>query len=295
MPRRDVLGVSSMSGADRNGTAAWLRRYNGDGPGAVRLVFFPHAGGSASYFFPLSRHLPADVETFAVQYPGRQDRRAEPPADTVAELAAGVVAALDTLEGPDVPTVLFGHSLGAVVAFEAAKRLESRLYDGLTAGPHAETEGAGPAGPAGPAAHAAPVALVVSGRRAPSRQTPENLHLRDDAGVLAELTLLGGTEEKLLDDEDLVKMILPAVRADYRALSAYVQSWSESSWQPLTCPLVVMVGDSDPVAPVADALAWEEFTTGDFQSEIFPGGHFYLSGHQERVADSIRRVLKTYA
>lgn len=267
-----------MSAADKGGTAAWLRRFHGEGPGDRRIVFFPHAGGSASYFFPLSRHLPSEAETFAVQYPGRQDRRAEPPAGTVAELAGGVLAALDALDGPAVPTVFFGHSLGAVVAFEVARRLESRLYGG--------GDGAGRAGPA---------ALIVSGRRAPSRQTAESVHLLADAGLLTELARLGGTEERVLGDEDLVRMILPAVRADYRALAAYSESWSESAWQPVTCPIVVLVGDGDPVVPVADALVWEEFTTGGFESEVFPGGHFYLSRHQERVAESIRRVLKTYA
>src|SRR2546423_7232156 len=254
------------------GPAARLRRYRGAGAGAVRLLCLPHAGGSASYFFGLSRRLAPAVRTLAVQYPGRQDRRTEPPAGSVAELADGVVAALAAQADDDRagPLVLFGHSLGAIVAFEAARRLE----------------GAGGTGPA---------ALILSGRRAPSRSAPETLHLRDDAGVLAELQQLGGTEERVLGDEDLVKMILPAGRADYRALAAYVGEWEQAAWQPVGCPIGVMVGDSDPVAPVPDALAWERFTTGGVAVEGLPGGHFYLSGDAEPVVESIRRVLKTYA
>jgi surfactin synthase thioesterase subunit len=137
--------------------------------------------------------------------------------------------------------------------------------------------------------------LIASGRRAPSRQLPETVHLRDDAGVLAQLERLGGTEVGLLGDEELVGMILPAVRADYRALAAYTEACAQAAPSPVACPIVAMVGDSDPVTPVGDALEWAQFTTGGFESEVFPGGHFYLSKDKERVVESIRRVLKTYA
>jgi pyochelin biosynthetic protein PchC len=262
-----------MSGAGPvgTGTGTWLRRYHDAESGAVRLLCFPHAGGSASFFFPLARQLSPHAETFAVQYPGRQDRRTERPAASIAELADGVVAALaDQDDGRAGPLVLFGHSLGAVVAFEVARRLER-----------------------GPLA--GPAALIVSGRRAPSRQTAETLHLHDDSGVLTQLHRLGGTEVEVLADEDLLRTILPAVRADYRALAAYAEAVAEEAAGPVACPIVAMAGVDDPVAPVDDALAWSQFTTGGFESEVFPGGHFYLSAHKERVAESIRRVLKTYA
>lgn len=247
----------------------WLRRYREARPGAVRLLCFPHAGGAANFYLPFSRKLSPTVETLAVQYPGRHDRLAEPPARSIAELADGVVGALaDREEGRSGPLVLFGHSLGAVVAFEVARRLER--------------------GPLG-----GPAALIVSACRAPSRLRPGSVHLRDDAGVLAELRRLGGTAGDLLGDEELVRMLLPTVRADYAALAAYTEP--RPAVQPLACPIVVMAGDDDPVVPVDDALAWAQFTTGGFASELFPGGHFYLTSCADRVTESILRTAKTHA
>ncbi|WP_328836913.1 thioesterase II family protein [Streptomyces europaeiscabiei] len=250
----------------------WLRRYREARPGAVRLLCFPHAGGAANFFLPFSRQLSPMVETLAVQYPGRHDRLAEPPARSIAALADGVVAALaEREEGRSGPLVLFGHSLGAVVAFEVARRLER----GPLAGP------------------TAPTALIVSACRAPSRLRPGSIHLRDDGGVLAELQRLGGTAGDLLGNEELVRMFLPTVRADYAALAAYTEL--EPVTRPLACPIMVMAGDYDPVVPVDDALAWAQFTTGGFASELFPGGHFYLTSCVDQVTESILRMVKTHA
>src|ERR1700712_4687720 len=100
----------------------WIRRFH-ESPGAsARLVCFPHAGGAATYFYPLSRTLAPSIEALAVQYPGRQDRRAEPCVDDIHELADLVAPAL--LEWADRPLALFGHSMGATLAFEVAGRLE---------------------------------------------------------------------------------------------------------------------------------------------------------------------------
>lgn len=260
-----------MLGAGSSDAGAWLRCFHEGEPGAPRLVCLPHAGGSASFFFPLSRRLAPSIETIAAQYPGRQDRRAEPALTSIADLADGIVHSLGEELGAGGPLVLFGHSLGAVVAFEVARRLEASTSPG-------------------------PAALVVSGRRAPSRQVCEDVHLRDDDGVLARLAWLGGTDSGVLADEDLVRLILPAVRADYRALAAYAAApVGPETAGTVACPIVALVGDADPVTPVDDALAWSQFTTGGFESEVFPGGHFYLSDHQDRVTDSIRRVVKTHA
>jgi surfactin synthase thioesterase subunit len=113
------------------------------------------------------------------------------------------------------------------------------------------------------------------------------VHLRDDAGVLAELRGLSGTDSRLLGDEEVLRLILPSVRADYRALAAY----RGDTARPVGSPIVVMVGDADPLTPVEDALAWSAYTTGGFGSEVFPGDHFYLAAQRDRVTRSLRAVL----
>ncbi|MFF4116812.1 thioesterase II family protein [Streptomyces sp. NPDC001714] len=238
----------------------WFRGYVQAPPGVPRLLCLPHAGGSASFYYPLAQRLGAETETLAVQYPGRQDRRSEEPVAEIGRLAQHVV---DALSGEDTrPLALFGHSMGAVVAFETALRLS--------------------------AAGRPPAVLIVSGRRAPSRQVPETVHRRDDAGVLLELRRLAGTDARVLGDPELLAMILPAIRADYRALAGYPASQAV-----VDCPVVALTGDRDPVTPVEDALAWREHTTAEFASAVFPGGHFYLAEHQDEVVRLIRDAVRS--
>ncbi|GGO43699.1 thioesterase [Streptomyces daqingensis] len=240
------------------GTAdPWIRRYHPAPNAPFRLVCMPHAGGSASFFHPLSQALAREADVVAVQYPGRQDRLREKCLDDVHETADRAFASLWPLT--DRPTVLFGHSMGASVAFEVARRMEDK---GLV-----------------------PVALFVSGRRAPSRHRDEGIHLKEDDGFLAEIKALDGTDASLLDDPDIRRMVLPALRADYRAAETY----RPRPGPPLRCPVVAMVGDSDLKAPVEDVRAWSEHTGGTFELEVFPGGHFYLGDRTRDVAATIKR------
>ncbi|PRY34503.1 surfactin synthase thioesterase subunit [Umezawaea tangerina] len=200
----------------------------------------------------------------AVQYPGRQDRRAEPCIETVEVLADRIVTALGPWVG-DKPLALLGHSMGATLAFEVARGLERR--------------------------GTAPVALFASGRRAPSRYRDDQVHLRDDDGIVAELQLLSGTDSRLLGNEDLLRLVIPVIRADYKAVETYR---CEPGAQ-VSCPITVLVGDSDPKATIEEARAWSEHTTGAFDLQVYPGGHFYLSTHQDEVTDLISARLTGYS
>lgn len=238
----------------------WIRQFHPSSDSGVRLICLPHAGGSASGYFSLSAALRPSMETWSVQYPGRQDRRHEPLIADVRGLAEGLVRALQGRL--DRPYALFGHSMGAVVAFEVARLMES---------------GAGPA----------PRALVVSGRRGPSTDRHEQVHLRDDAGVAAELRLLSGTNTAFLKDPELFEMILPALRADYRAVETY-QCGSDAV---VRCPVTVLVGDSDPRTTIDEARAWSRHTSGEFDVRIFPGGHFFLDECTTEVVNTLSDVM----
>lgn len=240
---------------------SWTRRFVEADDSELRLVCFPHAGGSAAYFRPLAQSLAPRVEALCVQYPGRHDRRHEPLLDSVPALADGAFAALrHALDGP---FAFFGHSLGAVVAFEVARRFEQLTTQG-------------------------PVRLFASARRAPSVARDERVHLRDDAGLIAELTRLGGTADALLTDDDLRALVLPVVRADYRAVETYTPVPVNAR---LTCPISVFAGDADPVASMPEFRAWAAHTTKDSDFRVFDGGHFYLDGHTAAVARAIMDTL----
>ncbi|HEX6355195.1 thioesterase II family protein [Actinophytocola sp.] len=236
-------------------TNRWVRRFNPADNAATQLLCMPHVGGSASYFLGVSKALSPDIDVLAAQYPGRQDRWKEPCLTSIDDFADQLVAALEPLT--ERPITLFGHSMGASVGFEVARRLER---SGNT-----------------------PTALFASGRPAPSRVRREHTYLSDDAGLLANVRELGGTDSMVLDDEDIQRMVLPALRADFTAAETY----SYEPGPPLSCPIIALTGDNDPRVTIEEAEAWRDHTTAEFELAVFPGGHFYLNDH---VPDILRRI-----
>ncbi|NED93299.1 thioesterase [Streptomyces sp. SID11233] len=237
----------------------WFRNYHPSPDAPVRLVCLPHAGGSASFYFPVARELAPQVEVLAVQYPGRQDRRTEPAVTGLETMADRIAEEL----GPwaDRPYALFGHSMGAAIGFEVARRME--------------------------AAGRGPTDLFVSGRRAPSLDRDDEWQPGTDEEVVAEIRKLNGTGGSLLDDEETLRMILPALRADYEALRGYRYRPGPA----LGCPVTAFTGDQDPKARVEDVRAWENHTRSGFGLRVLPGGHFFLVGQQEQVLRTIREQL----
>lgn len=238
---------------------AWIRRFHPAPAAATRLVCFPHAGGSATYYFPVSRSLSPEVDVLAVQYPGRQDRRAEACVEDLRTLADLVVEQLDGWL--DRPVALFGHSMGATLAFEVAVRLER--------------------------SGTVPVGLFASGRRAPSRHRTETVHLLDDDALIADVRRLSGTDSQILEDDEVLRMVLPSIRSDYTAAETYRYQRVPA----LACPVVALTGDRDPQVSLDEAGAWAEHTTGGFDLKVFEGGHFFLNDHARLVTADLRDRL----
>ncbi|MFJ8810861.1 thioesterase II family protein [Streptomyces sp. NPDC102490] len=250
-----------MTNATTTTTGNWVRRFHPAEDAPARLVCFPHAGGSASYYFPVSRALSPAVDVAAVQYPGRQDRRREACVDDVRRMADLVAAEL--APWCDRPLAFFGHSLGATLAFEVALRLEERGTRLLT--------------------------LFASGRRAPSRHRErEFTHLQDDERLLATIKRMGGTDTAVLADDEVLRMALPAIRADYKAAETY----RFRPGPPLSCPVLVLNGRTDPEVTAEEADGWREHTSAEAEFTWFTGGHFYLNEQAPKVISLIReRVL----
>jgi surfactin synthase thioesterase subunit len=239
--------------------AAWLRRYHVPDAPRARLVCFSHAGGSASAFRSLSAALHPQIETTAVQYPGRHDRGRDEPIEDIAGLACRIAEALQPWEGAHV--AFLGHSMGALVAFETARRLVSMTG-------------------------AAPAALFASGRRAPHEATEVPADLEDAATLVNELRRLSGTGTEVLTDDCLLEMVLRPLRSDLKAIRDYRYHPAPA----LACPIVAMLGDRDPTLRADDALRWSEHTTADCTVRVFDGDHFYLEPRLAEVAGLIRSV-----
>ncbi|GAA2480562.1 thioesterase II family protein [Streptomyces longisporus] len=238
--------------------AKWLRRYQPAENAVGTLLCLPHAGGSASFFLPLARALAPKVDVVAVQYPGRQDRRAERPIDDLVTLADRICGLLDPT--PRRPLTVFGHSMGALLGFEIARRLEA--------------DGRGP------------VRLLASGRRGPATHRDERVH-RSDEDIMADVRALSGTASLLLGDEEVMRAALPALRADYTAVETYHCEPDAT----VACPITVLTGDDDPKTTVDEAKAWDRHTTGGFDLRVFSGGHFFVSTRMQEITELLKQYF----
>lgn len=244
-----MWGAVAYGGASR-----WLRVFH-PAAGAPRVVIFPHGGGSASYYHGLSKALSPAVEPVIVQYPGRAERLSEPPLEDLSAVVDAVIGELDTQAGTGV-IGYFGHSMGASIAFEVARKRP-------------------------------PQHLFLSGRRPPEHHRQDNFADRGDAAILAEVKRLAGTSADVFDNPEILEMVMPALRADYRALQGYVPDVATV----VDSPITALTGDDDPRIAPDEALDWAHHTTGPFARHVFSGGHFYIDNHLPEVAAIIRSGL----
>ncbi|MFD7609415.1 thioesterase II family protein [Streptomyces sp. NPDC059828] len=239
----------------------WVRVFH-PAPGAERqLVCFPHAGGSPSYYFGLSAALSPDIQVMVVQYPGRETRLFDELPTSMDALADDIHEALRPVIGKR--PYFFGHSMGAVVAFEVALRGERETGRG-------------------------PERLIASACVAPSRRVDTGLRHLDDAAVLAAIMGLGGTEGGTLDaHHELAPLILPAIRADLHMIEPYLAGTDVK----LNCPISVFAPDNDPKVPLADSEVWAQHTTADAEMHVFQGGHFYFKEVPGEFTERLKGAL----
>ncbi|GAA2329607.1 hypothetical protein SVIO_025930 [Streptomyces violaceusniger] len=132
-----------------------------------------------------------------------------------------------------------------------------------------------------------PLALFVSGRRAPSLGTDRGVCLLDDDGIIAELHDLAGTDTRILDEPDLLQLLLPSLRADYVASETYVAGPGAVT----SCDVIALAGDRDPHVEVSEVADWRDHTTGTFELRVFPGAHFFINDHEPEIAAALADTL----
>jgi mycobactin phenyloxazoline synthetase len=230
----------------------WIKHFAG-GRANGAVVLFPHAGGAAAAYRSLAKALSANgSDTYIVQYPQRADRLQDPAADTIGELAQQLFDAAEWKKA--VPLHLFGHCMGAVVAFEFARIAESHGVDVRR--------------------------LWASAGQAPSTVAESPPLPTSHRDVLADMLDLGGTDPRLLDEEDFVALLVRAVQADYRALDRYACAADVR----ITADIRAVAGERDHRVTREQMRRWASHTSGDYTLTLFDGGHFYLNDHLDAVA-----------
>jgi len=233
---------------------------------AIRLFCIPHAGAGASAFVAWRDGFPDWIEVCPVQLPGRENRYGEPLPDDIRTLAAVLAEALKPLL--DRPVALFGHSMGAMIAYELAA--------------HWAAEG-------GPV----PRHLFLSGCLPPHRMERLNPPAgEEDAELLDLLRSYNGMDPALLGAEEFVRFILPVFRQDLRLVDSFAR---HPDRPPLSCPVTVCSGIADPIVDPELAAEWETYAGGGFQLRLFDGDHFYLRDGRDELIGHIRLCLSQYS
>ncbi|MEV5885037.1 alpha/beta fold hydrolase [Streptomyces sp. NPDC052020] len=229
-------------------------------PAPFTLVFLHHAGGSAAAFVPFVRCFPAEWNVFSVDLPGRMMTRGQRACRTSTQVLDFLLPRVRPLLNG--PFALFGHSMGALIAFESARELSR--------------EGMPPAW------------VGLSGSAAPeSRLDRARRHLWPRERLTAFMRELGGTPESVFEMPDVLDVMVRVLRDDL----AVVDTYRRHPGPPLRVPVSVFTGQDDPVAPPGAAAPWSEQTTARTTAHSWPGGHFYLFDHVEAVGRAIRREI----
>lgn len=246
-------------------SSLWISRPKANPTAKIRLFCFPYAGGGALLYRPWVESLPAEIEVCSIQLPGRENRLHEPPIDTLDPVLDLLLPAIRPYLD-EKPFAFFGYSLGTLVSFELARRLQQQ-GDML------------------------PLHLFVAARRAPqipSREAP----LRDlsDAEFMEELRRLKGTPEAVLQQSELMQLLLPLLRADFMINELY-----EYRDTPLlNCPISAFGGLRDEDITREDMDAWRAQTAQNFILRMIPGDHFFIHTARMALLQSICRDLAPY-
>jgi surfactin synthase thioesterase subunit len=243
-------------------TTPWLMPFYRGGNGRLNLFFFPHAGGGASAFYQWSRVLPKEITSYAIQLPGRETRLREP-------LHREMSVLVDVLTGElrpyleTAPFIFWGHSMGALLAFELTRHLQQR-------------------------SHPTPQRLFLSGYNAPHIPYADpKIHHLPEADFVAALKELNGTPAAVLQDAELRELVLPIVRADFQL----VETYAHEEAQPLSCPITVLDGAADDKTNEVDLKEWQRQSTQALEMFAFPGDHFFPYDLQPKLISTVLYLL----
>lgn len=239
----------------------WIRLTKGR-RGSVQIFCFPYSGGGAQAFQSIIPLLPAGIELYALEMPGRGRRFGDKLLSSVDELVQDALAGWEPRLEPR-RTIFWGHSLGGIVAFEVIKELRR-------------------------ANRPLPKHLFVSAIRAPQvPQREETMYVLDDERFIEQVKDLEGTPDEILTNSEMLKILIPIIRKDFQAYETYTCDAGE----PLECSITALGGKADRFVTSDDLEQWSQHTNCLFTKHIIDGGHFFIYDSPKRMVDIIMHVL----
>lgn len=251
-----------LSVSHRPTQTPWFSCPKPDPQARMRLFCFPYAGGGASIYRGWEHYMPAGVEVWSAQLPGRGGRFKEPAIATMDALVTAAAVAIKPFL--DLPVSLFGHSVGAMASFELAHLLAdefgvsvSHLFVSAARGPH----------------------LPRNGHR---------IHDLPDEEFITELKALNGTPPEVLENPELMRMVSLTLRADF----AIADTYSSSGRPPLNCPITAFGGLEDNLVSREELEGWRSQTTASFDLWQLPGDHFFIHTADTLLLPILSREIK---
>ena len=227
----------------------------------LRLFCFPYAGGSAATYQSWGGRIPSDVELVIIHPPGRASRLIEKPHLDMNSLMLELMGEYEFITS--LPYILLGHSLGSRVAYELASKIQQK-------------------------GGRAPDHFIASGSRAPHLLSDKKRKkVTSDDEFILELKALGGTPDDVLENDELIEVLMPMLRADFGIAERY-----QADEVQIACAVTVLSGDEDSEITEPQLLAWGDLTGQDCKIEYISGGHFFIEESHEEVMDVLNSLLK---
>lgn len=227
----------------------------------MNLICIPYAGGGASMYFPWKNYIRSDVGLYSVQLPGRENRITDEYYRDIGNAADDITKeVLDLVNRTNRPICLFGHSMGAKIAFEVERRLEKEKKPCTR--------------------------LMVSGSRAPHMPETRPICGLGDSDFLNELNRFEGTPSEILNNKEMVRFFMPLLRADFTMDEQYILQDKVK----LSCPIFAFYGEDDSEADGKDMDKWKLYTD-TFGIKQFEGKHFFVKTSMESVIEEVNRQL----
>jgi medium-chain acyl-[acyl-carrier-protein] hydrolase len=231
----------------------------------IRLFCFPYAGGGTLAFRDWIKNLPPDVDLSLVQLPGHDSRLKEQPLTHLTPLLEVMIPAL--LPYLNQPFAFYGHSMGALLCFEAARLLYQEY-------------------------NLEPAHLFVSGSRAP--QLPSRLiptHHLPDVRFASELRRrYNAIPDAVFNNTEIMQFFLPILRADF----SIIETYEYIEGLPLPCPISAFGGLHDEMVAIDEISAWKQQTSNQFFLQMLPGDHFFINTAQDKFLEMISQQLQSF-